>query len=143
MISGLLTNLALLRRIAVALGLIGVVWGAAVTLVAMEVVGADSPLSPVDGRSGFGIGLGTLAAWLACAAGTAMIPRLPSVASALLFLGACAGFFLVGAPWIGPGTVLASASWLALLGIPNPFQAEMDREAAARATAAGSTAPQE
>ncbi|MEQ9094516.1 MAG: hypothetical protein RLN63_10455, partial [Miltoncostaeaceae bacterium] len=69
--------------------------------------------------------------------------RYPAAAASLLFVGACAGFFLVGSPWIGPGALLAAASWLALLGIANPFQAELDREAAARDAEAGAATPQE
>lgn len=143
MISGLISNLVLLRRLALVLGAAGVVWGAIETLVALDVLAADSALSPLDGRTGFGIGLAALACWLGAAAGTAVVLRYTAAAATLLFLAACGGFAALGATWIGPGTLMAMASWSALLGITNPFQAEMDREAAARAAAARNPTPQE
>jgi hypothetical protein len=122
-----------LRRTAQIVGAAGVVWGLAPVLVALEVLGEDSALAIGDGRIGWGIGLGVLAAWLCGAAGVAVAGRYAAVSATLLFLSACAGFLLVGTPWIGPGTLLAVASWIALLGTDNPFEAEMERERAERA----------
>jgi hypothetical protein len=130
-----LPPLPVLRRAAQIIGAVGALWGLAPLLVALEVLGEDSALAIGDGRIGWGIGLGALAAWLCGVAGVALVGRYTALSATLLFIGACAGFLLVGAPWIGPGTLLAVASWLALLGTENPFEAEMERERAERARA--------
>lgn len=136
-----LPPLPALRRAAQVIGAIGVLWGIAPLLVALEVLGEDNVLSLGDGRIGWGIGLGLLATWLAAAAGVALIGRYNALAATLLFVSACAGFLLVGTPWIGPGALIALSSWLALLGTENPFEAEMERERAEQRTEAdGSTA---
>jgi hypothetical protein len=123
-----LPPLPALRRAGQAIGAIGALWGIVPLLVALEVLGEGNVLSLGDGRSGWGIGLGLLAAWLCGVAGVALIGRYTALAATLLFVAACAGFLLVGAPWIGPGTLLAVSSWLTLLGTENPFEAEMQRE---------------
>lgn len=144
MLSALLSNLALMRRAALVLGAAGVVWGVIETLVGLEVLAADVALSPLDGRTGSAIGIGVLVAWLCGLGGTALVTRHPAIGATLLFLAASGGFLLVGAPWIGPGVLFSLAAWFALLAIPNPFQGEMDREAADRVREASesSTAPQ-
>lgn len=124
-----------LRVLAVVVGAVGVIWGIIETLVALEVLDADSPLSPIDGRTGWGIGLGMLAVWLCAVAGAGLTLRYPAWGTTLLFIGGSGGFLLVGAPWIVPGILLSGAAWLALLGIHNPFEDEMRADAAARAQA--------
>ena len=126
------------RLLATIVGGIGVLWGTIETLVALEILGSDSALSPISGRTGWGIGLGMLAVWLCALAGAALTMRFPAWGTTLLFVGGSGGFLLVGAPWIIPGILLSAAAWLALLGIRNPFAAEMEAEAAARAAAAQS-----
>lgn len=120
-----------LRRVALVIGAIGALWSIIETLVALDVLGDGTPLSPFDGRESTAIGLVTLALTLAAIAGAALTLRVPSATASLLFVAACGGFLAVGAPWIIPGTLLAVASWLALLSTPNPFEEELDRERAA------------
>ena len=128
-------NPAIQSRIATVSGAIGVVWGAVEALVALEVISSGSAISSFDGRTGWGVGLVMVALWLGAAAAVVLIGRMPALAASLLFVAACGGFLAVGEPWIGPGSFLAVASWFALLCTPNPFAAEREREAAARADA--------
>jgi hypothetical protein len=136
-----LWSLRNLRLLAVVVGAVGVIWGTIETLVALEVLDSESALSPLDGRTGWGIGLGMLAVWLCALAGTVLTLRFPAWGTTLLFIGGCGGFLLVGAPWIVPGILLSGASWLALLGIKNPFAAEMEAEAAATTAAQAEPRP--
>lgn len=125
-----------LRLLATVVGAIGVVWGSIETLVGLEILDSDFVLSPISGRTGWGIGLGMLAIWLCGLAGAAVTVRYPAWGATLLFVAGSGGFLLVGAPWVIPGTLLSAAAWLALLGVPNPFAAEMAaEEEAARAQA--------
>lgn len=135
----------MLRRIAVLLGALGVVWGAIEALVALEILDADSALSPFDGRTGMVLGVATAVVWLCGVGGVALVQGRPALACALLFTAGSGGFILVGAPWIGPGTLLSLGSWAALMAIPNPFGREMSEErqiAAARRGSAQADGPQ-
>ena len=117
-----------LRMLSLVVGAVGVLWGVVETLVALEVLAADSWLSPIGGRTGWGIGVGMLAIWLLGAAGVVVANRYPAAASILFFCAGSGGFLLVGAPWLIPGILLSAASWLALLAVHNPFEEEMIRE---------------
>jgi hypothetical protein len=117
-----------LRRAAIAIGALGAAYAVYETLVAFDVLPDGTALSPFDGREGLVIGLVMIAVSIAAIAGVLVAMRAPSLTATLLFVAACAGFLAVGAPWIGPGVLLAAASWLALLSIPNPFREEIERE---------------
>jgi len=123
-------DLRTLRRVALVLAVIGAAWAVLETAVAFDVLGDDSPISPFEGREGTGVGIAMLALAATSLAGAALVVRVPSLAAAALFAGACGGFLAVGAPWAGPGALLGLGSWLCLLSIPNPFRDEMAREAA-------------
>lgn len=117
-----------MRILSMVVGAAGVLWGVIETLVALEVLAADSWLSPIGGRTGWGIGVGMLAIWLLGAGGVAVANRYPAAASILFFFAGSGGFLIVGAPWLMPGILLSAASWLALLAVKNPFEEEMARE---------------
>jgi hypothetical protein len=117
-----------LRLLSLVVGAVGVLWGVIETLVALEVLSADSWLSPIGGRTGWGIGVGMLAIWLLGVGGVVVANRYPAAASILFFCAGSGGFLLVGAPWLMPGIFLSVASWLALLAVKNPFEEEMVRE---------------
>jgi len=123
-----------LTRIALVAGALGALWAIHETLVALDALPQESGLSPFAGRESTAIGLVALGLALAAVVGVIAVRRAPSVTATLLFIAACGGFLAVGSPWVGPGVLLGAASWLALLATPNPFQDEMDRERAERAS---------